>query len=192
LGLGAFGYIYTSNALKRDMFAFVAFIGTFPTIFFLMLSPTSKEDGGLKRWLGCLIAFVLCLLMFVSVTKSYVNVIRHLTPDLIHQFGLRSVAFFALILAWVIFTPSRRSRNTSVKVRKLIVAIAVAVGLLQTLLAIQFLFEIWAATTTDQVRLAVRLLLYTGLALYLLALVRVFLPGSTYRDGATRVAGSSA
>jgi len=130
--------------------------------------------------------------MFVSVTKSYVNVIRHLKPDLIHQFGLRSVAFFAIILAWAIFTPSRGSWNTSVKVRKLKVAIAVAVGLLQTLLAIQFLFEIWAATSTDQVRLAVRLLLYTGLALYLFALVSVFLTGATYRDGATRVAGSSA
>ena len=100
--------------------------------------------------------------------------IQQLTPDLIHQFGLRSVrsaAFFTSIVAWVILTPPRRSLDTHVKVRKLRVAIALALGFLPALFAIQFLLEIWAATSIDRVRFAVKPLLYVGLALYLLAIV---------------------
>jgi len=50
------------------------------------------------------------------------------------------------------------------------------VGLLQALFAFRFLLQIWAATSIDQVRLSLRPLLYTGLALYLFLLVRLFPP----------------
>ena len=43
VGLGAFYYIYISNALSHDTFAFTEFIGPFPTVFFAMLSPMAKE-----------------------------------------------------------------------------------------------------------------------------------------------------
>jgi hypothetical protein len=170
LGWGAFGYIYISNALRHDMFAFIEFIAPFPTGLFVLLIPSTKEGKVLQKWLVCLIAFAICLFMYVSVTRSYLNVIRQLTPDLIHQFGLRSLAFFATIFAWVILTPPRRPWDTNVKGRKLGVAISVAVGSLQALFAIQFLLEIWGATSIDQVRLSVRPLLNTGLALYLFVL----------------------
>ena len=183
MGLGAFGYIYISNALRHDMFAFIVFIAVFPTGFFVLLSPSTKEGKALQKWLVCLIAFAFCLFMFISVTRSYLNVIRLLTPDLIHQFGLRSLAFFASIFAWVILTPPRHSWNTNVKGRQLRVAISIAVGLIQTLFAIQFLLEIWGATSIDQVRLSVRPLLNTGLALYLFVLARIFLQGTVYREG---------
>ena len=190
MGLGAFGYIYISNALKHDMFAFIEFIAVFPTGFFVLLSPSTKEGKVLKKWLVCLIAFAFCLFMFISVTRSYLNVIRQLTPDLIHQFGLRSLAFFASIFAWVILTPPRHPWDTNVKGRKLGVGISVAVGLLQVLFAIQFLLEIWSATSIDQVRLSVRPLLYIGLASYLFVLARTFLQGTVYRERVARDAGS--
>ena len=191
MGLGAFGYIYISNALRHDMFAFIVFIAVFPTGFFVLLSPSSTKEGKvLQKWLVCLIAFAFCLFLFISVTRSYLNVIRLLTPDLIHQFGLRSLAFFASIFAWVILTPPRHPWNTNVKGRKLRVVTSVAVGLIQALFAIQFLLEIWSATSIDQVRLSVRPLLYIGLALYLFVLVRIFLQGTFYREGAARDAGS--
>jgi hypothetical protein len=62
--------------------------------------------------------------------------------------------------------------------------------LLQTLFAIQFLLEIWSATSIDKVRLSVRPLLYMGLALYLFVLVRIFLQGAVYREGVARDAES--
>jgi hypothetical protein len=172
------------------MFAFIEFIAAFPTGFFALLSPSTKEGKVLQKWLVCLIAFAFCLFMFTTVTRSYLNAIRQLTPDLIHQFGLRSLAFFASIFAWVIFTPPRRPWHRNVKGPKLRVAISVAVGLLQALFAIQFLLEIWGATSIDQVRLSVRPLLYMGLALYLFALVRIFVQGTVYREGVARGAGS--
>jgi len=189
LGFGAFGYVYVSNALRRDMLAFIVFIAPFPTVLFVALGPTTKERKVLKRWIACLIGFAFCLFMFISVTRSYVNLIRQLSPDLIHQFGLRSVAFFASIFAWVILTPPRRSWDTNVKVRKLRVAIAVAVGLLQALFAFRFLLQIWAATSIDQVRLSLRPLLYTGLALYLFLLVRLFPPRTASHEDVARAPG---
>jgi hypothetical protein len=71
VGLGVFYYIYISNALRHDMFAFTEFIGPFPIVFFVMLRPMAKEGRVLKRWLGCLIAFAFCLFMFISVARSY-------------------------------------------------------------------------------------------------------------------------
>jgi hypothetical protein len=116
-------------------------------------------------------------------------VIQQPTRDLIHQFGLRSVALFTSILLGLSLRP-RRALDTNVKVRKLRVAIAIALSFVQALFAIQFLLEIWAATSVDQVRLAVKPLLHVGRALCLFANVRVLLPGTAYREHAARVAGA--
>jgi len=69
------------------------------------------------------------------------------------------------------------------------VAIAVAVGLLQALFAFRFLLQIWAATSIDQVRLSLRPLLYTGLALYLFLLVRLFPPRTASHEDVARAPG---
>jgi len=65
MGLGAFGYIYISNALRHDMFAFIVFIAVFPTGFFVLLSPSTKEGKVLQKWLVCLMAFAFCLFLFI-------------------------------------------------------------------------------------------------------------------------------
>jgi hypothetical protein len=70
------------------------------------------------------------------------------------------------------------------------VAIALALGVLPAFFAIQFVVEIWATTSIDHIRLAVKLLLYIGIALFLFATVRVFLPRAAYGEEAVRVAGA--
>jgi hypothetical protein len=151
------------------MFAFIEFIAPFPTILFGAFVPTTLKGNLWKKLLMWLIPFAFALFMFAIVVSSEVKLMRYPTPELTHQFGLRSVAFFATIFVWVLLTP-RGLDETNFNWRKLRVLIPVAVGLLQVLFAVQFLREIWVATSIDQVRFSVRLLLYTGIALYLFLL----------------------
>jgi hypothetical protein len=176
LGFGAFGYVRVSKALRHDMFAFIEFIAPFPTVLFVAFGPTTLKGNLWKKLLLWLIPFASALFMFTIVVRSEVKLMRYPTPELTQKFGLCSVAFFACIFAWTLITPPRGSGETNFKWRKLRLAIPVAVGLLQALFAVQFLREIWVATSIDQVRFSVRLLLYTGLALYFLLLAMIFLP----------------
>jgi len=168
--------VYVSNSLRHDLFAFIEFIAPFPTILFVAFVPTTLKGNLLKKLLVWLIPFAFGLFMFTIVVSSEVKLMRYPTPELTHQFGLRSVAFFASIFVWVLLTPPRGLRETTFNWRKLRVVIPVAVGLLQVLFAVQFLREIWVETSIDQVRFSLRLLLYAGIALYLFLLVRIFPP----------------
>ncbi len=176
LGFGAFGYVHVSNSLRYDMFAFIEIFAAFPTVLFVAFRPAYLKGNLWTKLLMWLIPYASALFIFTIVVKSEVKLMRYPTPELTHQFGLRSVAFFACIFVWTLIAPPRRSGETNFKWRKLRLAIPFAVGLLQVLFAVQFLREIWVATSIDQVRFALRLILCAGLALYLFLLVRIFPP----------------
>jgi len=98
------------------------------------------------------------------------------TRDLTHQFGLRAVVFFFIIFVWIIVAPVKVSREANASLRKLQISVAVAVAVVQVFFTVQFLRELWFATSIDQVRASIKMLLYTGTALYLFLTAKMLLP----------------
>jgi len=169
IGMAALGYRYVSQELTHDASPLTALLITFNVLLtgvFVPLTPTTLESGTWKRWLWGLIAFASGLFMEGKVVRSAVNLVRYPTPELARQFGFRAVAFFVLIFVWIFVAAGRGSLEASAKWKKLPLGVAIAVGLLQTFLAVQFFRELATASSIDQVRSAMKVLLYIALILY--------------------------
>jgi len=69
--------------------------------------------------------------MYSSVIGSASKLMQHPTIEITHQFGLRTVAFFALIFAWILIAPTKVPWDTNANLRKLQLAVAVAAALAQ-------------------------------------------------------------
>jgi len=114
--------------------------------------------------------------MYSRVVVSAAKLMRHPTLESSHQFGLRAIAFFSLIFVWIVIAPVRVSREPNARLRKLQFAVTVAVALVQIILGVQFLRELRSATSIEQVRTSMGMLLYAALALYLFLVAKMLLP----------------
>jgi hypothetical protein len=114
--------------------------------------------------------------MYSIVVRSLGKLGRYPTPELRHQFGLRTAAFFGLIFVCILIAPTKGSSDGSARLRRLQVAVAVAVALIQTFFTVRFLHEVWSAASIDQVHASMRFLIWAGLALYLLDVAKMLLP----------------
>jgi hypothetical protein len=182
VGMGAVGYRYVSQELKHDVSPLIALLTTFNVLLtgaFVVLMPTTLESRAWKRWLYGLIPFASGLFTEGKVIRSVVNLVRYPTPELARQFGFRAVAFFVLIFVWIFVAPGRGSSEARAKWQKLPLVVALAVGMLQTFLSVQFFRDLLNPSSIDQLRSAVRILLYIGLTLYLFLITKISLLSAT-------------
>jgi hypothetical protein len=177
MGVGAWSYVQLTQTLSRDVVEFtVLLVSVLLSIVTVDLGAVIDASMVRRKWLWLFIPYALSLYLYSTVVRAVIKLGQSPTHELGVQFGLRTVAFFFLLSVWILVVPIRPSSQANTSLRKLHLALAVVVGLIQTILGTHFLRELWLAASVDQVRTSMRSLIYVGLTLYLFLVVKLLLP----------------
>ena len=185
LGLGVLGFWYLTTILKNDLSEFPVLLTTalLGVVSVLLWSEIDASNVG-NKWAWRLIPYSFCLLMYSTVVGPASKLMRYPTPEHRHQFGSRTIGLFFLIFAWSLIMPVRGSQTTNIRLRKFQLALTVAAASVQLVFGFRFLRELWSATSIDQVRTSMSVLIYLGLALYLFLVAKILLPKTVSDTGA--------
>lgn len=174
LGLGVAGYWQLEQTSDLSEFT-ILLITVLLTAATVLLGSIIDRNKAARQWLWLLVPYGCCLLLYSTVIRSVDKLGRYPTRELTHQFGSYAIAFFAIVFVWILIVPVRGSHGAGSRLRTLQSAVTAAVALAQILFAFLFLHELRSATSIAQVRVAARMLSYTGLAVYLLLVLKALL-----------------